>query len=411
MIKATILIITVMLASCQNIPKNEQADVFIHRGLTGIPKHIRTLERHDILKARLPMCASNPPAVGVDLFPIIDKVEGFTSRMKGFKPANNSKELERFAATFSKAATQAHVLNDDPTKRLLIETLANWASAGALLQTESCIVNGEISSASKCKEWRKPDGSDLAPIKDATFVTFIMVGLNRVYRNLLESSHSELTDEHNAIKKWLGQDLNLRLKKPDRVYFGLNMGWYWPSIDNDLANGNINAARHKVRKVLSEIALLINNDGSIENRTTRGNRSLWYHFSGVHEIVMSLEYAHSLDIPIDPNLENKLHSAVTVFLNGYTDKSFMMKWAQKAHNAKYSGPWQDWDDKDFRYGDQMTSWISVYTYRYPKHPNALSIRQLVPEGSVSATRDIDYGFGAGCLYDAASILRESSQLN
>jgi len=218
-----------------------------------------------------------------------------------------------------------------------------------------------------------------------------------------------MIDEHNAIKKWLGEDLSLRLKKPGRVHFGLNMGWYWPAIDKDLANGNINAARNKVRKLLIEIVLLINSDGSIKERTTRGNRALWYHFSSIHEIVMSLEYAHSLDVPIDQNLENKLHSAVEVFLNGYMDKSFMMKWAQKAHNSKYSGPWQDWDDKDFRYGDQMTSWISVYVYRYPKHPNAISIRQLVPEGSVSATRDIDYGFGAGCLYDAASILRESSE--
>lgn len=395
-----------LLSACQTIPSRETKDSINDKGLTGIPKEVRTLSNFSLIQEKLPMCAPLKVEVTLDRYPVVDKVEGFTSRMSGYKPARNSENVEAFANAFSRAATQAYLSNDEEAKRSLITTLGKWASANALLKTESCVSNGNLSGSERCKEWRKPDGSDLAPIKDATFVTFIMAGFNRAYYNLLESSNADMIDEHRVIKRWLGNELKDRLKSPRLVYFGLNAGWYWTAIDQDLNDGNIKSAKERVGYLIRELESLINDDGSIANRTTRGNRALWYHFSSVHEIVMSMEYAHSLGIPINSNLENKLHKAVDLFLKGYADKSYMMKWAEKAHNSTYSGAYQDWDDKNFRFGTSMTSWISAYVYRYPKNSNALMIRKLVPTGSVSSTRDTDYGFGAGCIYDAANLLKD-----
>jgi len=174
-------------------------------------------------------------------------------------------------------------------------------------------------------------------------VTMIMAGLHRTYVNLLANSNPQLQQEHSAISLWLGDKLDRRLKKPSKVYFGLNMGWYWPSIDQDLLDKDYVNAQLKTKEMLAGIESLINSDGSIKERTTRGDRALWYHMSGLSEIMISMEYARALNVNIPSSLETKLHKAVDLFLNGLDDHLYLDTWASNRHHATYDGT-QDWSD-------------------------------------------------------------------
>jgi hypothetical protein len=150
---------------------------------------------------------------------------------------------------------------------------------------------------------------------------------------------------------------------------------------------------------------LINEDGSIQDRTTRGDRALWYHNSALAEIMVSMEYARAVNLTIPYTLETKLHKAVTLFLDGLDDHSIFANWAKERHNSKYDGMTQDWRDDWIESGNMYTGWLFMYPYYYPNHENTKRLRLRVPMHSTSANRDIDYGFGLGCLYNATAVAR------
>lgn len=400
----------VTVAGCQTIETSPELKVKADEqggGLNILPAELVAVSLTSEQQSKLSSCTAKPINYSFENVPVIQRVEGFTSRMSGYKPAEGAPEVERFVFQISEAATLAHMQGDDDAKGRILLALANWARSDGLIQTESCVSNGNISSKEICKEWRKPDGSDLSAMKDATFVTMFMSGLKRTYELLLKDSNPQLVAEHKLVDDWLGKALRKRLKTPDGVYFGLNMGWYWPSIDQDIAAGNYGAAQRKVKRLLPEMTKLILSDGSIKDRTTRGDRSLWYHFSALSEIMVSMEYARSLDVPLPVDLEDKLHLAVTLFLNGVDDHKYMSTWASERHNSKYDGVTQDWRNSWMTNGNMGTMWLYAYPFYYPNHPNSARLRKIVPINSKSATTDVDFGFGVGCLYNAADIARGS----
>jgi hypothetical protein len=183
------------------------------------------------------------------------------------------------------------------------------------------------------------------------------------------------------------------------VYFGLNMGWYWPTIVNDLAAGKGDQARERLGRIAKEMIRLINDDGSIKERTTRGNRALWYHFTSIGEIVVSMELMRAAGMMPPAELEEDLHRAVAVFIAGVKDHSTLDKWATLANNSVYDGT-QDWDTNWYD-GDFAGTWLHIYPYRYKGTALADELRALVPLTSKSATSDIDLGLGLGCIYNAA----------
>jgi hypothetical protein len=331
--------------------------------------------------------------------PII-KVSGFNSRMDNIELVEHARDLERFAAAFGAKSVLALATNDAAGKAELVKLLARWAQAGATLDTIDCVTDsGNLVDNGACTEWTQDDGQDPSGMKDATFTTFIGAGLVRAYYAALADADPEgLAAEHAAIKSWIA-DWSKRLKRPDNVYFGLNMGWYWPTIVNELAAGKADQARARLDKIAKEMIRLINDDGSIKERTTRGNRALWYHHTSIDEIVVSMELMRAAGVTPPAELEEDLHRAVAVFIAGVKDHSTLDKWAKVANNSVYDGT-QDWDFNWYD-GDFAGTWLHIYPYRYAGTQQAAELREMVPLTSRSATSDIDLGLGLGCIYNTA----------
>ncbi len=329
------------------------------------------------------------------------KIEGFTSRMAGdHDRVPGARDAERFAAIFAAQSAAAFAAEDGERKGRLLDALTRWAEAGAFLDTISCVrSNGDLVTTGQCTEWTVPDGSDPSGMKDATFATFLAAGIVRAYVIALADFEPETrADQHAAIAAWT-ESIGGRLKRPTSVYFGLNMGWYWPGIVDDYAGGRPADARAKLERLLAGIDPLIHLDGSIEDRTTRGDRAIWYHYTSLGEIVISLEFMRAAGISIPAALEERLHRAVALFLDAVEDPATIEPWAREAHNARAGI--QDWDFTGWPDAEFAGSWLHVYPYRYPQREEAQRLRALVAPSARSATTDTDFGFGLGCLYNAA----------
>jgi hypothetical protein len=338
----------------------------------------------------------------LELEPVM-KISGFTSRMNDVADTlPNVRPLERFVGAFGAHSVLALATKDEARKADMVRLLAKWANANALLDTISCVRdNGDLITTGKCTEWRKSDGSDLSGMKDATFVTFLGAGMIRAYYvALADADPIGLAAEHAAIAAWINK-FSKRLKRPEDVYFGLNMGWYWPSIINDLATGNADRARQRLARVQDGLISQINSDGSIKDRTTRGDRALWYHFTSINEIVVSMEMMRAAGMVPSEKLEKLLHGAVQLFVSAVADPdNFMDPWARDNTRARYQGK-QNWDRIFWFNGDMAGSWIFMYQYRYPGTDLTKELAALVRPTSKIATVDNDIGLGLGCLYNMA----------
>lgn len=335
----------------------------------------------------------------------IRKISGFNSRMDNILSVAGARPLEAFAGSFGAKAVFAHVTSDEKMKADLVRLMATWARAGALLDTVSCVKpGGELITTGKCTEWKDPEGRDRSGMKDATFTTFIGAGLVRAYYLALADAHpDELAKEHAAIRNWIAKWAK-RLKRPDDVYFGLNMGWYWPTIVNQLAAGNTDGARQNLGRIEKSMTRLINDDGSITDGKTRGDRALWYHYTSIGEVVISMELMRAAGMVPSADLENRLHGSVKLFLEALDNPSILDKWAKKRRNSRYDGK-QDWSFGTWPENDMAGSWLHVYPYRYAGLPQAEALRARVSTHARSATSDIDFGLGIGCVYNAAASAR------
>jgi hypothetical protein len=355
----------------------------------------------DVPPERAPLFCQASNALALQTAPIA-KISGFTSRMADvINSVEGARELEHFVGSFGAHTVKALVAKDAEKKRELVDILARWAEAGALLDTISCVrSDGSLITTGKCTEWTDPEGNDLSGMKDATFVTFLGAALMRAYYvGLADFDREGMARQHAAIDTWF-DDFSKRFKTPTRVYFGLNVGWYWPSIMADLASGNKERARERLQRIDRELSALINNDGSIVERTTRGDRALWYHYTSIGEIVMSMELMRAAGLTPSAELEKRLHGAVDLFVAAVDDPMVLDKWARQRHNSRYDGK-QEWDDT-WPAHDMAGTWLHVYPYRYPDREAAVKLREKVPVTARSAMIDIDLGLGLGCIYNAVT---------
>ena len=83
-------------------------------------------------------------------------------------------------------------------------------------------------------------------------------------------------------------------------------------------------------------------DGSIRNRTTRGNKALWYHHDGMKEIMITLELARRHGFEIPKKLVLKVEKAGELFIKAFQDHSYLNKWAKIAHNSVYTPDKQEY---------------------------------------------------------------------
>lgn len=349
------------------------------------------------------LCKSRDVSDAALATPPILSISGLNSRQDNVDAVEGARQLEQFSEAFSAYAVLALATDDKALRERLIHKLAEWARAGALLGSRSCVNNGVLNTKGKCSEWKDPDGRDLSGMKDATFTTFIGAGLVRSYYvALADFGREHLVEEHAAIETWITQ-WSTRLKRPGPVYFGLNMGWYWPSITNELAQGNKSRAIKQLKALESGLIKLINKDGSIVDRTTRGDRALWYHYTSIGEAVVSMELMRAAGMKPSSKLEDRLHAAVELFIRAVEDHSVLDRWAKVKRNSRYNGS-QDWSS-GWPNNNFAGTWLHIYPYRYPDNPNAASLRRMVKMTSRSAVADIDLGIGLGCLYNIASTAR------
>ncbi len=330
------------------------------------------------------------------------RVLGYNSRMDNGASVEGARALENMTRDISRVAAYAFIARDARTKSEMLDVLSHWARSGAFTATKSCTRNGKFLKG--CTEWTRPDGRDLSSMKDFSTVQMAISSMQRgYYLGAADFQVKERASDHAAIQAWF-EIFNKRMKNPNSVYFGLQMGWYWPEIDERAAKGGPGKARGTAKKMGSGLERLMLRDGSMKDRTTRGDRALWYHNSAINETVHSMELMRATGVKVPVAMEDKLHRAVNLFARSVSDYSVIDPWARKAHNARYKPNFQDWS-RNWQNNSWGGSWWHIYPYRYPDRPESRWLEATVSDRAGSAFADEEIGVGLGCTYNAAKATR------
>ena len=328
------------------------------------------------------------------------KISGYNSRMDNMASVPGASDTEKFFLRMSEVSTSAIFANDVRAGNAALDALAYWAENQALTETKQCYSSKGL--AKDCeKAWTQKDGQDLAPKMDSSNVQKHINHTSYAYFTGLNDINPE-DEKHKIIKGWL-KSFESRNKKPKEPYFGLDFGWYWPAIFK---------SRHKtgscfsgdcpkklIKKLVQSLNRLVLEDGSLKDRTTRGDRALHYHNEAMFEVIITLEMARKFEVDIPQSLHERVKKAGNIFVNGFFDHTFMDKWAKEAFNAKYT-PGKQRYKKDLNKLNYGTSWYFIFAYRYPDSTLAKRINELFHDGTRAARRDSAIGVGLGCVYRA-----------
>ena len=179
-----------------------------------------------------------------------------------------------------------------------------------------------------------------------------------------------------------------------------------PGMYTDTSNPN-----HLIQEVLdnsvdealsghcSNIKITLLKDGSIKDRTTRGNRSLWYHHTGLGEAFMILEIANAANVKLPKNYEKNLLKAAELFQDGFMDNSILEPWAKKAHNSQPSNGIQKFN-KNLNSITIDSQWFHIIQYRYPNHRTSKFLKTKLTTKAKSLKSSGAIAIGIGCIYNA-----------
>lgn len=350
--------------------------------------------------------ASTSSRQAVDSIVPKSKIEGLNSKMSNAADVYGFSELQQFASAFSDVATQAYVQNDDDTKTQLIEALARWAGLGAYQSTRDC-VSGNCPDA-----WGDANGLDPSPQMDhSTSVDYVMAVAMAYYTVLSDFEPVKLSRQHKEIKRWLESfEKKLRNKSGSKAYFGLRMGHQWGHLLMELSRSDMQAFRKRLTRLSETIHPIVLSDGALKDRTTRGDRAMWYHHASLGELIGSLEMMRANGIPIEADLEERTHKAVEIFLNALDDPASIIPWAAESHNNGNDGTHQDFLLNDFKATDWGSSWAYAYVYRYAEHQNSNRLRAILDNLEVLHGRDMGLGVNFGCLYRASDGVFQSIEI-
>ena len=331
--------------------------------------------------------------INKDLAP---KILGYNSRMDNWKivEGNHSRDVMK---EYLAAVTYASVTKNDEVKEFLFDKLYTWAKNNALSATKQCYTNSKDKPILKdCEgEWSDPNGQDIAPIKDATVAVEIVMGLNYIY-NLNFTSYKTDDPRHKKINQWF-KSFYKRIKPVSKFYMGNSAGWFFPNIA--LKHNNNKNYKPLVKKLVKGADKWILKDGSIKDRTTRGNRSLWYHHTGLGEAFMILEIAKAANVKLPKNYEKNLLKAAELFQDGFVDNSILEPWAKKAHNSQASNGVQKFN-KNLDGVSFNGPWFHIIQYRYPDHRTSKFLKSKMTTRARSLKSDEVAGIGIGCIYNA-----------
>ena len=324
------------------------------------------------------------------------RILGYNSRMDNWKTVEGVYSREVFKE-YADAVTYASVTENTQIKEFLFDKLYIWAKNKSLTKTKQCYRNSLRNSILKdCEgEWSDSEGQDLAPIKDATVTLEIVMGLNYIY-NLNFVNYKTDDPRHKIINKWF-KPFYKRIKPANKFYMGNSAGWYFPNIA--LRHNSNKDYSGLVKKLVKGADKWILNDGSIRDRTTRGNRALWYHHTGLGEAFMILEIAKAANIKLPKNYEINLLKAAELFQDSFLDNSKIEPWAKKAHNSQASNGVQKFN-KNLDGVSFNGPWFHIIQYRYPNHKTSKFLKSKMTNRARSLKSDDVAGIGIGCIYNA-----------
>jgi len=327
---------------------------------------------------------------------LASKILGYNSRMDNWKIVEGVYSRDVFKE-YADAITYASVNENDKVKEFLFDKLYTWAKNNALSATKQCYTNSKDKPILKdCEgEWSDPNGQDIAPIKDATVAVEIVMGLNYIY-NLNFTSYKTDDPRHKKIIQWF-KSFYKRIKPVSKFYMGNSAGWFFPNIA--LKHNNNKNYKSLVKKLIKGADKWILKDGSIKDRTTRGNRSLWYHHTGLGEAFMILEIANAANVKLPKNYEKNLLKAAELFQDGFMDNSILEPWAKKAHNSQASNGVQKFN-KNLDGVSFNGPWFHIIQYRYPDHRTSKFLKSKMTTRARSLKSDEIAGIGIGCIYNA-----------
>ena len=317
----------------------------------------------------------------------VDRIKGFNSRMDNGKNVEGANASSEFARSASVILTSLWALEDDFNKELAFNTLYKWAEADAWGKTVRCYLNGSCG-----KYWARSDGQDPFAGHDDNQSALYVLHIGYAYY-VTFADYSPDDDRHVTIKKWINNWVKTRMRVFDN--FGNDLGWRLPEIFANTSKGKVN--KNQILELLNFIDENLLDDGSIKNRTTRGNRSLWYHHASMAEIMIGLEIANSHGVKIPQNFLTKIEKAASIFVAGFKDPHKMHQWAKKKYNSQYAGS-GDIIFKDNLNNATGKSWLYTFMYRFPDSPVSVEIAKLMVGGERLAVVDSYIGFGLGCVY-------------
>ncbi|MDA9013853.1 hypothetical protein N9J60_07395 [Alphaproteobacteria bacterium] len=324
---------------------------------------------------------------------------GYNSRMDNGKDVEGALEADLFVLRLAEAYTDSWVSGSDNKRQKVMNALYAWAKSDALTKTKQCVKNGRLLNS--CTEWTQNDGQDPSDKKDHSTTQMHMMHIAYGYYLTLADFNSD-DPKHLVIQNWIKTFFKWN-KKPGGVYIGLDLGYHWPAVlQGTIENVSVSSERHPKKlltKAVRELDKVVLEDGSIKDRTTRGNKGLWYHHTGLIETIVTLEMARKYGVKIPDSLEQRIEKAGEIFIRGFEDHSYMDKWASKAHNGVFTPGKQDFrDNLKLPNGN---AWFYVFSYRYPNASFTQKLDKILNQYPRNGRRDGYIGFGLGCIYAVA----------
>ena len=324
---------------------------------------------------------------------------GYNSRMDNGKDVEGALEADLFVLRLAEAYTDSWVSGSDNKRQRVMNALYAWAKSDALTKTKPCVKNGRLLDS--CTEWTQNDGQDPSDKKDHSTTQMHMMHIAYGYYLTLADFNSD-DPKHLVIQNWIKTFFKWN-KKPGGVYIGLDLGYHWPAVlQGTIENVSVSSERHPKKlltKAVRELDKVVLEDGSIKDRTTRGNKGLWYHHTGLIETIVTLEMARKYGVKIPDSLEQRIEKAGEIFIRGFEDHSYMDKWASKAHNGVFTPGKQDFrDNLKLPNGN---AWFYVFSYRYPNAGFTQKLDKILNQYPRNGRRDGYIGFGLGCIYAVA----------
>ena len=328
---------------------------------------------------------------------------GYNSRMDNGKDVEGALEADLFVLRLAEVYTDSWVSGSDKKRQKALDALYEWAKADALTQTKPCVKNGRLLDT--CTEWTQKDGQDPSDKKDHSTTQMHMMHIAYGYYLTLADFNTD-DSKHIVIQNWIKTFFKWN-KKPGGVYIGLDLGYHWPAVlQGTLENASGFSERNPKKlltKAVRELDKVVLEDGSIKDRTTRGNKGLWYHHTGLIETIVTLEMARKFGVKIPDSLEQRIEKAGEIFIRGFENHSYMDKWASKAHNGVFTPGKQDFKDNlELPNGN---AWFYIFSYRYPNAGFTKKLDKILNQYPRNGRRDGYIGFGLGCIYASAKEAR------